>query len=60
MKIINADVTYITEEDLVIRSRNKQIEEVSLRDLSDMNIVRKANILIIKISSKYRILKSRY
>lgn len=60
MEIIETSVTYINENDLFLSSKYKMIDEITLYDVKDKNIIRKSNILILKLNGKYKVLKSRY
>lgn len=62
---VNTKVTYITKNELKYDALDKKIEDITMKDVSDVEIVANACVLIISILSpgglfQQKLLKSRY
>lgn len=62
---VNTKVTYITKNELKYSSLDKKIEDITIQDVSDVEIVANSCVLIISILSpggryQQKLLKSRY
>jgi len=62
---INTEITYITKNELKYDSMYKNIEDITISDIGNRNIIQEACVLIITIISKsgqyqQKLLKSRY
>jgi hypothetical protein len=60
MKNILTTVTYIDTDDLFLKSKTKNINDINFSDIKEKKVFIQANILILKINGNYRILKSKY
>lgn len=61
MKRVVMTVTYITDADLFMDSRKKEVEEITGKDVVDFNAaVKHEEIVIFKREEKYKVIKSRY
>ncbi len=57
---INAEVTYIDDDELFLEARKKPINDLNWHDVKDWSFVQRASILIVKRGFEYKVLKSRY
>ena len=62
---VNTEVIYITKNELKYGSLDKKIEDITVKDICDIEVVANACVLIISILSpngryQQKLLKSRY
>ena len=60
--MINVDttVTYLDREDIIKFKRDMPIEQVTMFDVIDRDILYKSHVLILKLHGEYKVLKSKF
>lgn len=58
--IINCNVIFIDEKQLIKEARSLPIEKIKFKHLVNREIVKKSEILILKKDGNYKIIKSRW
>ncbi len=62
MKLVeNVNILFVSKENIVLSSWYKPFEKIEITDLSiPKEKIRESEMIILRIDSKYKVLKSRY